>query len=193
MEKTSNRERTQFFLRNLLRGIIFLIVIIGGYFLAKKHLGIDLKEIMGPLYESPKTVFTIFWISEIVFGIIPPEFFMIWSQRHEDFDLFVSNVLVLMSISYVAGVIGYWFGAYLHTTRAYDFLKKRVFGKFEEHFNRYGGFLVVVAAMTPIPFSGICMLVGSVRYPFSRFLLFAMVRFVRFTVYAYVIWQAHVA
>lgn len=186
-------DRTRFFLRNLIRGVLFLTVIIVGYLIVKKYFGWDLKALMGPLYESPKTVFSIFLVSEVVFGIIPPEFFMMWSQRHADLDLFISNVLVLMLISYSAGVIGYWIGAYLHSTRAYNFLKNRIFGKFEEHFNEYGGFLVIVAAMTPIPFSGICMLVGSVRYPFSRFLIFSMARFVRFTVYAYIIWQAQVA
>ena len=98
-----------------------------------------------------------------------------------------------MVISYVAGVFGYWFGAYLNTTRIYRLVKKRIFGKFEKHFYKYGGFLVIVAAVTPIPFSGICMLVGSLRYPFNKFLLFAMARFVRFTVYAAIIWQTQVA
>lgn len=189
----SRSDRSKFFLRNLLRGFFFLTVIIVGYVVAKRYFGFDLKEIMGPLYESPKTVFTIFLVSEVVFGIIPPEFFMMWSQRHEDLNLFISNVALLTIISYVAGVLGYWFGAYLNRTTAFRFVKMRIFGKFEEHFNKYGAFLVMVAAMTPLPFSGICMLVGSAHYPFSRFLLFALARFIRFTVYAYIIWQAHVA
>ncbi|MCP4458400.1 MAG: VTT domain-containing protein [Cytophagales bacterium] len=190
---TKNRERADFFLRQLGKGFLFLIVIIGGYILVSRLFGFDLKEIMGPLYERPIIIYTIFWVSEVVFGIIPPEFFMIWSQRHGDLSLFVNNVTMLMVISYVAGVVGYWFGAYLNGTRAYTFLKKKIFGKFEEHFHHYGGFLVIVAAVTPIPFSGICMLVGSVRYPFTKFLLFAMARFVRFTVYAAIIWQTQVA
>ncbi len=190
--ETQNPKRSEFFLKNLVRGVLFLAVIIGGYLIAKRYLGFDLKEWMGPLYESPRTIFSIFLVSEVVFGIIPPEFFMIWSQRHGDVEIYISNVFILMCISYLAGIVGYWFGAYLNTTRAFTFFKKRIFGKFEEHFNEYGGFLVIVAAMTPIPFAGICMLVGSVRYPFARFLVFAMARFVRFTVYAYIIWHAQI-
>jgi membrane protein YqaA with SNARE-associated domain len=190
---SKNRERADFFLRQLGKGFLFLILIIGGYIVASRYLGFDLKEIMGPLYERAEMVFVIFLVSEVVFGIIPPEFFMIWSQRHQDLGIFVNNVIVLMSISYAAGVFGYWFGAYLNGTRAYTFFKNKVFGKFEEHFHRYGGFLVIVASVTPIPFSGICMLVGSVRYPFSKFLIFATARFVRFTVYASIIWQTQVA
>ena len=189
---TKNKERVDFLLRQLGKGFLFLIVIIGGYILGSRYLGFDLKEVMGSLYEEPEIVFTIFLISEIVFGIIPPEFFMIWSQRHQDMGIFIDNVLVLMSISYAAGILGYWFGAYLNGTRAYTFVRKRIFGKFEKHFQEYGDFLVVVAAITPIPFSGICMLVGSVHYPFGKFLLIAMARFLRFAVYASIIWQTRV-
>ena len=190
---TSNRDRADFFLRQLGKGFLFLLVIIGGYILASRNFGFDLKEIMGSLYEKPVIVYSIFLVSEVVFGIIPPEFFMIWSQRHADLGIFINNIAMLTVISYSAGILGYWFGAYLNTTTIYRLFKKRVFGKFEEHFYRYGGFLVIVAAITPIPFSGICMLVGSLHYPFNKFMLFAMARFIRFTLYAAIIWQTQVA
>lgn len=183
--------KSAFFLQHLIKGVLFLVLIIGLYVIARRYFGFDLKEWMGPLYENPRAVFFIFMVSEVVFGIIPPEFFMIWSLRHGDVQIFISNVFILTFISYSAGIVGYWFGAYLNTTKAFNFFKKRVFGKFEEHFNEYGGFLVIVAAMTPIPFAGICMLVGSVRYPFARFLVFALSRCVRFCMYAYVIWHAN--
>lgn len=188
----NNKERTDFLLRQLGKGFLFLIVIIGGYMISSKYFGFDLKEITGPFYEQPAIIFGVFGVSEIVFGIIPPEFFIIWSQRHQDLSVFINNVALLMAISYIAGILGYWLGAYLNGTKAYTFVKGRVFGKFEKHFHTYGGFLVIVAAVTPIPFSGICMLVGSVRYPFTKFLLFSMARFVRFTVYASIIWQTHI-
>jgi membrane protein YqaA with SNARE-associated domain len=185
-------DKAHFLGRNLLRGFLLLSVIIGGYFIATEYFNFDLKEAMGDLYESPRTIFGIFLISEVVFGIIPPEFFFIWSLRHQDAEIYVGNVVILMAISYAAGVLGYWFGAYLNSTQVYQQLKRRIFGKFEEHFMEYGGFLVIVAALTPIPFSGICMLVGSFRYPFNRFLVIAMARFVRFAVYSYIIWKANV-
>ena len=87
---TKNKERADFFLRQLGKGFLFLLVIIGGYILASKYFGFDLKEIMGPLYERPTLVFSLFLVSEFVFGIIPPEFFMIWSQRHGDLSVFMN-------------------------------------------------------------------------------------------------------
>jgi membrane protein YqaA with SNARE-associated domain len=187
---SSAAERTRFLVTNLAKGILWLAVLITVYLLAKKYLDFDIKEWMGPLYDNSFAIYMIFLISEVVFGIIPPEIFMFWSARHEDLGLYIQNVAALAGISYVAGVIGYFIGSYFNTTQVYQALKKNVFGKFEKHFNNYGGFLVVVAALTPLPFSGICMLVGAVKYSFRKFIWFSLFRFLRYIVYAWIIWEA---
>lgn len=187
----SSRERTRFLARNLLRGLIWLTVIVGGYILAKRYLDFDLKVLMGPIYDRPFIIYTIFLSSEVIFGIIPPEFFMFWSARHGDATLYIQNTISLAAISYTAGVIGYGIGSFFNTTRLYRTIKKNFLGKVEKQFQHYGGFLVIVAALTPLPFSGICMLVGAVKYSFRKFLLLALIRFARFGVYAYIIWQTN--
>jgi membrane protein YqaA with SNARE-associated domain len=186
------QERTRFLLRNLVRGFLWLAAIVILYILARKYLNFDFKEWLGPVYDNVTLIYIIFLTSEIVFGIIPPEIFMFWAARHEAIDIYIQNIIVLTFISYTAGIIGYFIGSYFNTTRLYRALKKNVFGKFEVHFNNYGGFLVVVAALTPIPFSGICMLVGAVKYNFRKFMWFSLFRFVRFIVYAIIIWEANV-
>jgi membrane protein YqaA with SNARE-associated domain len=184
--------KMQFLLKNLLRGIAWLAVLVTCYILAKKYLDFDLKIILGSLYENWRIIFLIFFTSEVIFGIIPPEFFMFWALRHEDLSLYLQNVAVLAAISYAAGIIGYYIGSYFNTTRAYRALRKNVFGKFEKHFNTFGGFLVIVAALTPIPYSGICMIVGSVKYNFRNFIWISLMRFVRFAVYSIIIWEANI-
>lgn len=188
----SAAERTRFLVTNLLKGLAWLAILITAYILAKKYLDFDLKEWLGPLYDNAPVIYTIFLTSEVIFGIIPPEIFMFWSARHEDLGIYIQNVAALSAISYAAGLIGYYIGSYFNTTRFYRAMKKNVFGKFEEHFNNYGGFLVVVAALTPLPFSGICMLVGAVRYSLRKFIWFSLFRFLRYIVYAAVIWEAHI-
>ncbi len=179
-------------LRNLFRGFLWLGAILGGYVLAKKYFNADIAEWMGPLYDQPKTIFTIFFTSEVIFGIIPPEFFMLWSLRHGDMNLYVQNVLLLSVLSYSAGVIGYFIGEFFNSTKLYATIKKRFLGKAEKHFNRFGGFLVIVAALTPLPFSGICMLMGAVRYELRSFLWMSLTRFIRFSAYAYIIWESNI-
>jgi len=185
-------DKNKFLLRNLGKGLIWLSVIVFGYLYLNKPYDFTLETILGPLYEEPLIVYLIFLASETIFGIIPPEFFMIWSLRSEVLINYVNNIIGLSTISYISGIIGFGIGAYLKNTQFYNQMKKRVFGKFEKHLNNYGGFLVVVAALTPIPFSGIAMLVGSVHYSFKKYLLFSLFRFVRFIAYGIVIWEAHI-
>ncbi len=185
-------DKNKFLLRNLAKGLVWLAVIVFGYLYLRKNYDFTLESVLGPVYERPSIIYLIFLASETIFGIIPPEFFMIWSLRSEILQNYVNNIIALSTISYISGIIGFGIGAYLKNTQFYKQMKKRVFGKFEKHLNNYGGFLVVVAALTPLPFSGIAMLVGSVHYSFKKYLLFSLFRFVRFVAYGIVIWEAHI-
>ena len=183
--QTERNDKIRFFLRNLFRGLIWLVVVVGGYFYLEANYDITLKGILGDLYDQPAIIYGIFFVSEAVFGIIPPELFMIWSLRDELLSLYIFHIIGLSTISYVAGILGYYIGSHFSTTQNY-------LGRFEKHLNRFGGFLVIVAALTPLPFSGICMLMGTVKYPYRRFLAFSTLRFVRFIVYAMIIWEANI-
>ncbi|MEP1033925.1 VTT domain-containing protein [Ekhidna sp.] len=185
-------DRRRFLIKNLLRGFLWLAVIVIGFIYLRKNYDFSLETVLGPVYDQPTVVYFIFLASEVIFGIIPPEFFMIWSLRNELLMAYINNVTALSAISYVAGIIGFGIGAYLKNTRFYRVMKYRVFGKFEKHLNNYGGFLVVVAALTPLPFSGIAMLVGSVHYSFKKYLWFSLFRFLRFFAYGIVIWEANI-
>ncbi|WP_420576440.1 VTT domain-containing protein [Ekhidna sp.] len=185
-------DRRKFLLRNLLRGFLWLAVIVIAFIYARKNYDFTLEAVLGPVYDRPTVVYFIFLASEVIFGIIPPEFFMIWSLRSEILSNYINNIIALSAISYVAGIIGFGIGAYLKNTRFYRIMKIRVFGKFEKHLNNYGGFLVIVASLTPLPFSGIAMLVGSVHYSFKKYLWFSLFRFLRFLAYGIVIWEANI-
>lgn len=195
MSQGENKElpdKQKFLLRNLLRGFLWLAVIVIAFVYARKNYDFTMESVLGPVYDKPTIVYLIFLASEVIFGIIPPEFFMIWSLRSELLMNYVHNIIALSTISFIAGIIGFGIGAYLRDTQFYKQMKKRVFGKFEKHLNHYGGFLVIVAALTPLPFSGIAMLVGSVHYPFKKYLWFSLLRFARFVAYGIVIWEANV-
>ncbi len=185
-------DRRKFLIRNLIKGFIWLAIIVTGYIFLHKNYDFTLETVLGPVYEQPTIVYLIFLGSEIIFGIIPPEFFIIWSLRSEDLGDYTNNVIALSAISYVAGIAGFLIGEYLNNTHFYKQMKKQVFGKFEDHLNNYGGFLVIVAALTPVPFSGIAMLIGSVKYSFRKYLWFSLFRFLRFLVYGIIIWEANI-
>ncbi|MEQ8552662.1 MAG: hypothetical protein RIC53_08420 [Cyclobacteriaceae bacterium] len=191
-ESSERNERIKFFLRNLFRGLIWLAVVVGGYFYLESHYDFSLKGVLGGLYDQPVMIYLIFFVSETVFGIIPPELFMIWALRDELISHYIFYVLGLAVISYFAGIIGYYIGSHFSTTQLYLSIRKNYLGRFEKHLNRFGGFLVIVAALTPLPFAGICMLMGTVKYPYRRFLFISLTRLLRFIVYAVIIWEANI-
>ena len=52
-----------------------------------------------------------------------------------------------------------------------------------------GGFLIVVGALLPIPFSITCLASGMIKYPLRGVLLFGCLRFVRFAIYGAAIFK----
>jgi membrane protein YqaA with SNARE-associated domain len=70
----------------------------------------------------------------------------------------------------------------------YKKLNARYLVEYQPQLKRYGAFLVLVAAVTPIPYSATCMLAGSVNLPFRQFLLIGIARIVRFAAYGYLVW-----
>lgn len=190
--ETAHTSKSRFLISNLIKGLVWLVVLVTAYFLAKKYLNFDLEVLLGSLYENTLVIYSIFLGSEVVFGIIPPEFFMFWALRDEVITLYIQHVAGLAAISYVAGIIGYFLGSAFNTTVIYRFIRRRFLKKYEKLFNEYGGFLILVAALTPLPFSGICMLVGAVKYPVRKFFWISLSRFGRFIVYSIIIWEANV-
>lgn len=184
-------DKRTFLLKNLVRGLLWFGGLVLIYIIVKRYVDIDYVDWLAPIYEKPLYVYSIFTLSEVIIGIIPPEIFMIWSLRNGSLTEYVGNVTFLATLSYLAGIIGYFIGSYLNQTRFYKTLEKNFFGKYAGYLDQFGGFLIIVAAVTPVPFSGVCMLVGAMNYPFRKLLLYSATRFLRFGVYAYIIWGAH--
>lgn len=185
-----SRPKTIFFFRNLFRGLLWFSVIVVAYILFNHYVDIDSSEFLQNLGDRVGLIYTIYFLSEIIVGIIPPEMFMMWSLELAQGRNYILDVTLLALISYSAGVATYLFGLYFHRTILYRYLRRRYLGKFESYFQQFGGFMLFVAAVTPIPYSGICMIAGAVNYPKRSFFLITLFRFVRFAAYGYIMYQA---
>ncbi len=184
-------KRSAFFLRNLAKGLLWLAVIVALFVFSKHQIDRDLLLRFEPIFENTGLILFIFSLSELIIGIIPPEVFLIWSLRSGDLRVYIMYALLLTIISYIAGVTAYFFGRYLHNTRLYRYLHERYLQKTELLLQEYGLYLILVAALTPIPFSGVAMLVGSVHYPVRKYIIISLSRFAKFALSAYVIWEAN--
>jgi len=181
--------RYKFLFKNLGKGLLWFAFLLLLYVLLKDRIEIHPQSWIGSVADRPVLVFTIFLVSEIIIGIIPPELFMGWAAAPGDLPLYIFYVVLLSLISYGAGVIGYFIGRFLNKTILFRYTRKKFFNQVESFFQAYGGYLIFVAAVTPVPFSAVCILVGSVKYQFRRFLLISLSRFLRFGVYAFILWH----
>lgn len=185
------RERRKFLWKNLGRGLIWLVIIVALFILFKDNEYINNLKWLEDLSGMQWLVYLIFLISEIVFGIFPPEFFMIWSIKNGISDFYIVELLALSLVSYGAGVLGYYLGNQFSHTELFKKIDENYLSKYKRNLRRFSGYVLFVAAVTPLPFSAMCMLVGSIQYPLRYFLLITLTRFARFFVYGYFIWQAN--
>jgi membrane protein YqaA with SNARE-associated domain len=183
--------RQRFFWRNMLRGLIWLAIIVALFIFSKRTIDPETLKRFEPIFQKSWLVYTLYSFSEVIIGIIPPEIFLIWALRFAAIASYIRIALILTLISYTAGAIAFGIGKYLHNTLFYQYLKNRFLQKTEKFLHKYGQYLVLVAALTPVPFSGTAMLVGAVDFPFRKYLLISLSRFLKFAVSAWVIWEAN--
>lgn len=181
--------KQSFLLKNLLRGLVWFAVIITAFILLEGYIQENFKERIGLIAARPALMYGIYTLSEIVFGILPPELFMmIWILDNVSISQYIMNLTLLTLISYAAGVLGYFIGYYFTKRPLFKKIYDRYLKPYEGYLKKYGGFLVVVGAVTPVPYSATCMLAGTVHYPFKTFLLLCVTRLVRFSLYGWMVW-----
>ena len=192
MQEEQEETRSGFLFRNLFKGLLWFAVIIAVFVTMEGYIQANFKEHIDTIRANPGVLYGIYTISEIVFGILPPELFMmIWILDNIDLSGFITNLAILTIISYGAGIIGYYIGKVFSKTKFYqEKISEKYLKQYEGKLKKYGGYLVFVGAVTPVPFSATCMLAGSVNLDIRHFLLICITRVIRFAGYGAVVWYA---
>jgi membrane protein YqaA with SNARE-associated domain len=126
------------------------------------------------------TVLTVFFISEVFLGMIPPDFFVIWSSKFNSPLLFLS---ILGVLSYAGGAVSYYIGVLLLKRKRIKEYSQRVFSKYIGMVRKWGGAFIVISALFPFsPFSMVVIAVSLFKYPFKLYLLFGLARIARFLI-----------
>lgn len=135
---------------------------------------------------SPKLIFSFFLLSETVLGLVPPELFIAWASKSATPWMFL---FTLATMSYLGGIIAYFIGNRLFLIPA---VKNHIENKIALHIRnlrKWGGFFVFIGAMLPLPHSIVSLACGLIKYNFKQYLLWALFRYLRFVIYAFVIFQ----
>ena len=127
-----------------------------------------------------------FFISETLLGLIPPEIFIAWSKKTSAPLL---NLSLLAVLSYSGGILSYFIGRLtLKIKSVKDYLEVKM-AKHLKNTSKWGGFLILVGALLPLPFSISCMTAGMIKYPLKGVVTFGLFRFLRFALYAWAIFN----
>lgn len=182
---------SSFLFRNLIKGLLWFAVIITVFILLEGYIQENFKSHIDDIRANPGILYGIYTLSEIIFGILPPELFMmIWILDDIDLSGFIINLSILTVISYGAGILGYYIGKTFSRTPFYqNRIREKYLKQYEKSLKKFGGYLVFVGAVTPVPFSATCMLAGSVNMNFKNFLLICITRILRFSVYGWMVWS----
>lgn len=131
-------------------------------------------------------VLTVFFISETILGLIPPEIFIAWSKKTATPVL---NLSILATLSYLGGLTAYFIGrASLKIDSVKNYLEVKM-AKNLKNTSKWGGFLILVGALLPLPFAISCLTAGMIKYPFKNVVLVGSFRFIRFAIYAWAIFS----
>ncbi len=181
---------SSFLFRNLIKGLLWFAVIIAAFILMEGYIQENFKSHIDDIRDNPAILYGIYTLSEIIFGILPPELFMmIWILDDIEVSGFIINLSILTVISYAAGVLGYYIGKTFSKTPFYqNRIREKYLKQYEKNLKKFGGYLVFVGAVTPVPFSATCMLAGSISMNFKHFLLICITRIIRFAFYGWMVW-----
>ncbi|HRZ77861.1 MAG TPA: hypothetical protein P5248_10875 [Bacteroidales bacterium] len=177
----------RFALKNTIYLVVIAAVLIGAFTYIESHiidLGLMFESFMRTLDST--SVFILFFISESFLGLLPPDFFILWLK---EFDNRYELITLLATLSYIGGIIAYFMGRGLSFHPA---ISRFIASKYKKNFQlvrKWGGVFVVLAALTPLPFSIVCLLSGLLRYPKVLFIAFSATRFIRFYAYAWAIFS----
>lgn len=125
-------------------------------------------------------VLAFFYVSETLLGLIPPELFIAWAGETTTPIL---NLSLIALLSYLGGFTSYWIGRRalripsLHNYLEVKMAKQLVMAR------KWGGVLIAVGALLPLPFSMASLVAGMLRYPIKSWMLVGLLRFLRYALY----------
>lgn len=170
------------FLGDALKKALPPILIVLGALVIVHFFIIDINEALNYVIDhySSFLILTVFFLSESILGIIPPELFIAWSGKTDNPILYLS---IIATLSYAGGIVSYFTGiAALKIPSIHNYLEVKM-ARHLKNARKWGGFLIVVGALLPIPFAVSSLAAGMIRFKFSYYLLFGLLRFVRFAIY----------
>lgn len=177
------------FVGNSIKKAILPVVLFLAALFAVNEYVININSVLVTVTEtfSPIGIISVFLASESIgLGLVPPELFIAWAGKSAMPVIYLS---FLALASYIGGILSYFAGKAITRIPAVHRAMETKMSKHIKNTEKWGGFLIVVGALLPIPFAVTSVAAGIINYKFKYYLLFGLLRFIRFYGYALVIFS----
>lgn len=157
--------------------LVFIVALICVHFFV-----MDINDILAYITENfpPIGILAVFFASESFLGLIPPEIFIAWSGKTAHPELYLAAIACL---SYMGGIVSYFTGRGIASIPSVFVYLEVKMAKHIKNMRKWGGFLIIVGALLPVPFAVSSIAAGIIKFPFKSYLLFGLLRFLRFFIY----------
>lgn len=161
-------------------------IAVGAFYVINQF--IDINAVFTRFTEtlSVANVLLFFFASETILGLIPPEICIAWAGKTNSPWFYLSILAVL---SYLGGMTSYYMGRLFTKTPSVHAYLERKMKKQLKNSKKWGGFLIVVGALLPLPFAMSCMAAGIIKYPFKNVVLLGALRLFRILFYGVIVFQ----
>ena len=111
----SNRDEafSKFVQKYALRSLYSIFALVALFVVAKEYMPASFTEVLTPIAHDYTLMFSIFFVSEAILGLIPPDIFIMWAAVESSPLTFI---FILAVLSYVGGVISFllrWVGRWV--------------------------------------------------------------------------------
>jgi membrane protein YqaA with SNARE-associated domain len=171
----------------VIKALPFILVIVAGIYIVNHFY--DINAALVNLTETLPAfgVLSFFFVSETLLGLVPPEIFIAWAGKMHLPWLYLT---LLALLSYGGGLLSYWMGRSItKIPSVHNYLEVKM-EKQLKNSKKWGGFLIIVGALLPLPFSMSCITAGIIEFPFKNVILYGSLRLLRFAIYGFIIFNA---
>ncbi|MBN1927197.1 MAG: VTT domain-containing protein [Prolixibacteraceae bacterium] len=183
-------ENQRFVIKYVLRGLLSLALVFVVWFIFKKiYFDHNSEYWIDKFYGNSLVIHLIYVASEVFFGILPPEIFMFWAIHAGDTLNYILNISFFAVVSLGAGHLTYWIGRYLSKVFGKRISNEKFVTKYLPVVNKFGSIIIVIAALTPLPWATITLIMGVLGYKYRRFTYFSFSRILRFAINGFLIFQ----
>ncbi|WNH12282.1 YqaA family protein [Thalassobellus suaedae] len=168
------------------KSIPYIIIIVAAVYTLNHFFNINAALVTLTQVLPAYGVIVFFFVSETLLGLVPPEIFIAWAGKMNNPWGYLS---LLAFLSYFGGLVSYYIGHIITKIPSFhNYLEIKMKNQLKNS-KKWGGFLIVVGALLPLPFSISCLAAGIIEFPFKNVVIYGSLRLLRFLFYGLVIFH----